>query len=69
MKLRTIEKTMDNDSSKAIQEVFDDWKQSDKIEFTWESLFKELDSLKIEKRILTDIKRNVIKDLIESKKQ
>ena len=62
-KLRAMSTSMINPSS-AIIEVFDNWKKADEVEFTWKTLFTQLETSKlIESKFLAQARKNV-KDVL-----
>ena len=65
-RIKAIDQTKKSKSD-AMMDVFDLWKKSDVVKFTWSQLFKELSSLKkIDKTFLAEIKKDIVKELTQS---
>lgn len=62
LRLNTIEGSQKRPIN-AIMDVFEGWEQTDEVEFTWSSLFNQLNNSTINRDTVSTIKRSLIKDL------
>ncbi len=65
LKLQSLQAS-NSDNSRAILDIFDSWEKTDQVEFTWNSLFKELNNSTIDKDILAQMKLKIIEELTKS---
>ena len=65
LKLQSLEASKIDDA-KATMDIFDLWEKTNEVEFSWKSLFKELNSSSIDKNSIAQIKQKVIEELSQS---